>query len=102
MLGSDKMNLYRRGRIAERKVVNDLKNKGFYNIRRSAGSRGPSDIYAVKNGQKYYFQVKSHSADVTGEEIARLRALAQARGGTAVVVNRKNGRNKWRFFGSWP
>jgi len=95
------VNLYRRGRIAERKIVNDLREKGFENIRRSAGSRGPADVYAVRNGRKYYFQVKSHSADVSKEEIQKLRALASQRGGTAVVINRKDGKNRWRFFGNW-
>ena len=52
------VNLYRRGRIAEKKVVNYLKRKGFTNIRRSKGSRGPADIYARKGVTKYYVQVK--------------------------------------------
>ena len=95
------VNLYRRGRIAERKIANDLRDRGFENIRRSAGSRGPADVYAVRNGRKYYIQVKSGTADVTSQEISRLRDLAKDRGGTAVVINRRNGTNKWRFFGSW-
>lgn len=37
-------NQYRRGRIAEKKVVNDLKDKEFENIRRSKGSRRHADI----------------------------------------------------------
>lgn len=52
-------NMYRSGRIAERKVMNRLADLGYKNIRRSAGSRGPADIYAVKKRKKYYFQVKS-------------------------------------------
>ena len=94
-------NLYRRGRIAERKVANDLLDRGFSNIRRSGGSRGPADIYAFKDGQKYYVQVKSGTARVNSDGIARLRSLAKERGGAAVVINRKDGRNKWRFFGNW-
>ncbi|MEM7814777.1 MAG: restriction endonuclease [Candidatus Aenigmatarchaeota archaeon] len=94
-------NLYRRGRIAERKIVNDLSDKGFENIRRSAGSRGPADVYACKDGRKYYFQVKSGSAKASVEEIEQLRKLAQQRGGTAVTIHRKDGRNRWRFHGSW-
>ena len=42
------MNLYRRGRIGEKKIVNYLKKLGFKNVRRSKGSRGPADIYAKK------------------------------------------------------
>jgi len=52
-------NMYRKGRIAERKVMNRLEKLGFKNIRRSKGSRGPYDIYATKKKKKYYFQVKS-------------------------------------------
>jgi len=95
------VNLYRKGRIAEKKIVDDLKEKGFENIRRSAGSRGPADIYACKDGRKYYVQVKSGSARASPEEIGRLRELAKQRKGTAIVINRKNAKNKWRFFGSW-
>ena len=52
-------NWYRSGRIAEGKVARRLKGLGFKNVRLSGGSRGPADIYAVKRGRKYYFQVKS-------------------------------------------
>jgi Holliday junction resolvase len=95
------VNLYRRGRIAEGKVASDLRSKGFRNIRQSAGSRGPADIYAYKGGQKYYVQVKSGTARINSQGINRLRRLARDRGGTAVVINRQNAKNKWRFFGNW-
>lgn len=95
------VNLYRKGRIAERKIVNDLWDKGFENIRRSSGSRGPADIYATKNGIKYYFQVKSGAAQANPHDIERLRELARQRKGTAVVIHRNNGKNKWRFYGGW-
>jgi Holliday junction resolvase len=95
------VNRYRSGRIAERKVVNDLKEKGFENIRRSAGSRGPADIYARKDDRKYYFQVKSNSARASREELGNLRDLARERGGCAVVIHREKGRNKWKFHGCW-
>ena len=94
-------NLYLRGRIAERKVANDLQDKGFENVRRSAGSRGPADIYALKDGQKYYVQVKSGAARAGPEDIQRLREHAQQRGGVAVVIHREGGQNKWRFHGNW-
>lgn len=48
------MNRYRSGRIAEGKVKKDLEAKGFENIYQSAGSRGPADLYAKKNGVKYW------------------------------------------------
>lgn len=95
------VNLYLRGRIAERKVVNDLREKGFENIRRSAGSRGPADIYAVRNGRKYYIQVKSGSANASLDEIERLQNLAKQRKGNAILIKRHNRRHKWKFLGSW-
>jgi len=94
-------NPYRIGRIAEKKIVNTLKAKRFRNIRRSKGSRGPADIYAKKKGKKYYIQVKSKSASITKKGIQRLRKLAKKRCGVAVVIHRKKGKNKWRFFGNW-
>jgi Holliday junction resolvase len=95
------VNLYRKGRIAEGKIARDLRDKGFQNVRQSAGSRGAADIYAFKGCQKYYVQVKSGTARAGPEAISRLQRLAQDRGGTAVVINRQDGQNKWRFFGNW-
>lgn len=95
------MNCYRKGRIAKRKVANDLKHKGFKNIRLSAGSRGPADIYARKGTRKYYVQVKSGSARMSRAETARLRAMAREGGGVAVGIRRNAGRNRWKFFGNW-
>jgi len=96
------VNLYRRGRIAEKKVVNYLKERGFRNIRRSKGSRGPADIYAKKGNTKFYIQVKYGSASVTKKEIIRLRKLARKRKGVAAVIHRsKKGKIKWKFLGRW-
>ncbi|MFZ3077172.1 MAG: restriction endonuclease [Candidatus Aenigmatarchaeota archaeon] len=95
------VNTYLRGRIAEKKIVNDLREKGFENIRRSAGSRGPADVYACKDGRKYYIQVKSSAARITNEEVTKLRCLAQQRDGTAVAIHKDGNKKKWKFFGSW-
>jgi len=95
------VNLYRRGRIAEKKVANLLKDEGYINIRRSAGSRGPADLYARKGDNKYYIQVKTGSAKASPREIRRLRGLARERGGTAVVAHYKRGKKKLRFYGHW-
>lgn len=94
-------NQYRRGRIAEKKVVNDLRVRGFENIRRSVGSRGPADIYAIKDGIKYYVQVKSGSAQMNRTGVQELRALAKKRSGVAVSIHRAEGKNKWKFHGNW-
>ena len=42
-----KKNLYRSGRIAEGKVANRLRGKGYF-VRRSKGSRGPADLKAYR------------------------------------------------------
>jgi Holliday junction resolvase len=96
-------NKYRMGRIGEKKVANYLQEKGFTNIRRSAGSRGPWDIYARgPEGDKFYIQVKIRSARPTRNEIRRLRALAKERHGVAAVIHRDaEGKHQWRFLGNW-
>lgn len=74
------MNLYRKGRIAERKVMRWLQDYGHTNIRRSAGSRGPADIYSVlPSGTKTYTQVKSGSASLDSSGRRNLRHLAKER-----------------------
>jgi len=95
------LNTYRRGRIGEKKIVNQLKDQGFENVRRSAGSRGPADIYAMKGGTKYYIQAKTGSAIVSRGEITKLRALARERRGVAVTVHYDKGDSQWRFYGNW-
>jgi Holliday junction resolvase len=95
------LNTYRRGRIAEKKVANILEDRGFENVRRSAGSRGPADIYATKGGTKYYIQAKTGSASVSREEIRDLRALARDRRGVAATVHYDQGETQWRFYGNW-
>jgi Holliday junction resolvase len=100
-MGKIVVNLYRKGRIAERKVANLLADEGYYNIRRSAGSRGPADLYARKGDNKYYIQVKTGSAVANPKEIKRLRALARKRGGTAVVIKYNRGKKTVRYYGHW-
>lgn len=95
------INRYRSGRIAEGKVARDLADKGYENIRLSAGSRGPADIYAKKDGVKYYVQVKSGGARLDSDGRRDLRALAKERGGVAVSVHRSEGQQRWQFLGNW-
>ncbi len=97
------INKYRKGRIAEKKVVNWLKTHGFFNIRRSKGSRGPYDIYAVSpSGVKTYIQVKSGTARLTSEEKSKLRKIAKKRRGFAAYVH-YYGRGKFKMvpLGNW-
>jgi len=97
------VNKYRRGRIAEKKVVNWLKERGFRNIRRRKGSRGPYDIYAVSpSGVKSYIQVKSHKARLKKEEREKLREVAKKRKGLAAYIH-YNGKNDVRMIplGNW-
>ena len=70
---------YRRGRIAERKVMNRLEELGYHNISRTKGSRGPYDIYARSpRGIKTYVQVKSGSARLGTDDIERLSSSLRA------------------------
>lgn len=97
------VNRYRKGRIAEKKVVNWLADHNFKNIRRSKGSRGPADIYARSpTGIKSYIQVKSGTARMTADEKRHLRSLAKKRGGFAAEVHKGEGRNyRMKPLGNW-
>jgi Holliday junction resolvase-like predicted endonuclease len=97
------VNRYRRGRIAEKKVADWLKRFGFRNVRRSKGSKGPYDIYAVSpSGVKTYVQVKSHSARLSRKERRKLREVAKERRGFAAYVH-YGGRGKFKLvpLGNW-
>ena len=97
------VNKYRCGRIGEKKIVNWLKSYGFRNIRRSKGSRGPADIYAVSpSGTKTYIQVKTKGGRFTREEKLRLRQLARQRKGFAAYVHYYgDGKVKMVPLGNW-
>jgi len=96
-------NRYRKGRIAERKVLNILKEKGFYNLVRSKGSRGPWDIRGrTPKGHKLYIQVKSYTSRPSSEEIKKLRKYAREHKGVAVLAHYKGrGKVKLKFLGNW-
>jgi Holliday junction resolvase len=89
-------NLYRKGRIAEGKIAERLRNKGYY-VRQSGGSRGPADLVATKGQTKLYVQVKSGSASLDSTGRRRLRSLARRRGGTAMLMHYDEGKIKSRF-----
>jgi len=94
---------YRRGRIGERKVANWLESRGFSNIRRSKGSRGPYDIYAVSpTGTKTYIQVKTRGGQFSSREKSKLRQVAKQRKGFAAYVHYfGNGNVRMHPLGNW-
>jgi hypothetical protein len=95
-------NAYRSGRIQEGKVASELKRRGWKNLRKSKGSRGPADLYGrTPSGNKAYIQVKSGSASVSSLELRRLQSLVKKRGGLAITATRNDGTTKLRFWGNW-
>ena len=97
------VNLYRRGRIAERKVMNRLAELGWSNLVRSRRSRGPWDIRGrTPKGCKAYIQVKSYTAEASKYEIERLRKYAKEHKGAAIVAKYYgNKKIKFKFLGKW-
>lgn len=89
-------NTYRKGRIAEGKIAERLRERGYY-VRQSAGSRGPADIVATRPGTKLYVQVKTGSASLSSDNRRSLRRLAKKRGGTAMLMHYDRGKVKSRF-----
>ncbi|MGC9059104.1 MAG: hypothetical protein ACP5H3_01710 [Candidatus Aenigmatarchaeota archaeon] len=57
--------------------------------------------YFFISRNKYYIQVKTGPTRASPSEIRRLRAISRQRSGTAAVIYRKKGRQKWKFFGHW-
>ena len=96
------VNLYRRGRIQEKKTMNWMQDNGWTNLRRSAGSRGPADIYGRSpSGVKTYVQVKSGSARLSSEGYRDLRKMAKERGGAALYVHKDGKGIKPKWLGNW-
>lgn len=52
-------NKYRKGRRKEYKICNNLKDKGFKIAQRTAGSRSPIDIIAIKPKEKIIKLIQS-------------------------------------------
>lgn len=96
------VNLYRRGRIQEKKTENWMRDKGWTNLHRSKGSRGPADIYGRSpSGTKTYVQVKSGSARLSSREYRNLRKMAKERKGAALYVHKDKKGIKARWLGNW-
>lgn len=74
------------GREAEYVVALYLKTVGW-NVRLSPASRGPADIVATCDGQKWFIQVKASSGipRLKGFEVKRLREFAESNNGLPVV-----------------
>ena len=63
-----------------------LQEKGWL-VKQSKGSRGPYDLYALKNGRKLLIQVKSHSSRPTRREIRKLRRVAKSKKAKALIMH---------------
>ncbi len=100
--GENMVNLYRRGRIQEKKVENWMRDKGWTNLHRSKGSRGPADIYGRSpSGYKTYVQVKSGSARLSSSGYRSLRKMAKKRKGAALYIHKDKKGIKSRWLGNW-
>ena len=100
--GENMVNLYRRGRIQEKKVENWMQSRGWTNLRRSKGSRGPADIYGRSPSRtRTYVQVKYGSARISSIERRKLRQLAKKRRGAALYVHKDKKGIKARWLGNW-
>lgn len=95
-LGSHQGSTYERGLAAERSVKRRLEARGWL-VRQSKGSRGPNDLYALKNGRIFLIQVKSGTVSASREEIQRLRNKARDIGGRALVMKVTERKTTSRF-----
>lgn len=69
----DKMlKIYRKGRVAEYKVCNLLKEKGYDIVQRTAGSHSPFDIIAIHKENKDIILVQVKSGTFTTNEKNKL------------------------------
>jgi len=89
-------NTYRKGVRVERIVAGKLRSKGYL-VRRSPGSRGPYDLYAMKSGRKLLVQVKSGAAKVSRKEIKRLRAVAREKRARGLIMRLRRGKMVSKF-----
>jgi Holliday junction resolvase len=70
----------------ERRVRAHLDSEGYVTAR-AAGSRGPFDLIAAKQGEVLLVQVKRRRGTIPPAERAELRRLALLAGGTPVVAH---------------
>ncbi len=73
---------YRRGYIAELRAKEELERAGYL-VLRTAGSKGPCDLVAVKEGEVLFVQVKRTKSRGTTKE--GMQEVSHVPSGTAVV-----------------
>ncbi len=75
---------YTRGRAREYQALRILRNDGWL-CSRSAASHCAVDIFACKDGEMVFIQVKSGKARVTDKDRSRLKEWIDASGGRAEI-----------------
>ena len=97
------MNTYRKGRRAEKIVVEKMKRSGkFKYVKLSKGSRGPADIHARSiYGPKVQIQVKSGSARMNSEEKHKLVSMAKRAKAIAIYTKYDRGKFKNKQLGNF-
>lgn len=94
------MTAYRRGADLERDVKRRLEDKGWFCVR-SAGSKTPVDIVAVKpDSRPLFVQVKGGRRGMTRAELLEFRDFCAEKNAVALLVDRPpSGRGqRWRFL----
>ncbi|MGB9896056.1 MAG: hypothetical protein ACPLN2_09190 [Thermoproteota archaeon] len=91
-----KASSYSKGIKAERRIKIELEKKGWL-VKQSKGSRGPYDLYALKNGKKLLVQVKSGSSYLKKKDKAKLRQTARKKGAKALFVHIKGKKIRSKF-----
>ena len=78
---------YARGADFERRIRTRMEEQG-YTVFRSAGSKSPVDLIAVKDRVHYYIQAKSGKTKISRKERLELVDLAEDCGAIPVLVTR--------------
>jgi hypothetical protein len=75
------------GRDAEITIALHIMSKGW-DVKFSRGSRGPADLYASKESEEWYIQVKASTKAprIKGLDILRLEKLASSAGACPVLA----------------
>ena len=75
------------GRDAEITIALHIMSKGW-DVKFSRGSRGPADLYASKESEEWYIQVKASTKAprIKGLDILRLEKLALLAGASPVLA----------------